>query len=135
MEKPLNDQKMKQLKDLAGSASSPISLNDIRDELKNEPMLEMSSESHWYINDIQAQQIIDTPRTIIKEVDVFSDLSLPKSERIEHAGRILKLHKYRKALESIVMIGHVVTPDNVLKLLDVAIETARKALEDGRDTE
>lgn len=55
---------------------------------KNEK--KMSEDSHWYINDIQLQQIIDTPRTPIEEVDVLNDITVPKKDRVEHAGKILE---------------------------------------------
>ena len=47
-------------------------------------------KDNFTINEHQANLILNTPRTIIKETNVFSDLKLSKPERLANARRILE---------------------------------------------
>lgn len=94
------DRKIKQMSEEDFDLFTEIIIADALQAIDDAELPEMSSESHWYINEEQAQQIIDTPRTILKEVDVFSDLTLPKAERIEHARKIIASRKSKKGGDS-----------------------------------
>lgn len=50
-------------------------------------------EREYTLNEQEASKILNTPRTIIKEINIFNDIYLAKNERIAHAANILKSRK------------------------------------------
>jgi hypothetical protein len=45
------------------------------------------------LDEASAQKIISTPRTVLRETNVFNDIKLNTKERIAHAAKILKSRK------------------------------------------
>jgi len=63
---------------------------------EKEEEIEMATEvleQYYTLNEEEATKILSTPRTIIKESNVFSDIHLIREERIAHAANILRLWK------------------------------------------
>lgn len=52
-------------------------------------------EREYTLNETEANKILMTPRTVIKESNVFNDIHLNEEERIAHAANILKSRKWK----------------------------------------
>ncbi len=53
----------------------------------------VTSQDRFVINESSAQKILSTPRTVIKESNVFNDIKMNNKERIAHAANVLKSRK------------------------------------------
>ncbi|WP_243290350.1 hypothetical protein [Bacillus sp. FJAT-47783] len=56
-------------------------------------MATVTSQDRFVINESSAQKILSTPRTVIKESNVFNDIKMNNKERIAHAANVLKSRK------------------------------------------
>lgn len=97
MKKPLDDNKKKLLKEHAGSASSPIVFNDIREALKVE---ELNSSSRTVVDN---QKAIDLSAEVIyykaliqilgNVKDAFHDMR-PEADPMKNLARIKRIAEY-----------------------------------------
>jgi hypothetical protein len=67
-----------------------------KDKKNNREEKDMATETlkrNYTLNEHEAQKILSTPRTIIKQSNVFNDIHLSKKERVAYAKNILKSRK------------------------------------------
>lgn len=63
------------------------------DDKEEKEMATEVLEQYFTLNEEEANKILKTPRTIIKENNIFNDIHLTKKERIAHAANILSSRK------------------------------------------